>query len=324
MTSPRRLPAGTVFHVVMNAGSGAGDKEESRAKIEQGFGDAGHRVEFHLIDSADDIEATIEQAKQACQQDGGVLVAAGGDGTINATASASADSKIPFAVVPMGTFNYFARDIGMPPDPYAAAAAIAGGTVQPMHLARLNGRPFLVNASLGLYVKLIENREKYRHNLGGRRAAAVVSGLVTALRGHSTMTLELTVDGKPRRLRSALVFLGKNYLQLKNLDFDIAEGVAGGQVGVIVLRDNAPRTMLALAWNALRGRPQDTPKLQAFCAEMLEIKPRRATVDVVLDGEIVTLKTPLKVTIDKNALLLVRPHPADQQAEKNSLAKAET
>lgn len=307
----------------MNAGSGADDKDDSRARLERGFADSGHRTSFHLIDSPSDIAATIAAANEACGADGGVLVAAGGDGTINAAAAALAGGPVPLAVVPMGTFNYFARDIAMPPDPYAAAAAIAGGAVQPMHLARLNGRPFLVNASLGLYVKLIENREKYRHNLGGRRAAAVVSGLVTALRGHSTMALELTVDGKSRRLRSALVFLGKNYLQLKNLDFDIAEGVAGGQVGVIVLRDNAPRTMLALAWNALRGRPEDTPRLQAFCAESLEIKPRRATIDVVLDGEIVILETPLKVAIDKDALLVVRPRRADQQAEENSLAKAE-
>jgi len=308
----------------MNAGSGADDKDDSRAKLEQGFGESGHRVQFHLIDKADDIEATIAQAKQACEADGGVLVAAGGDGTINATASAAAGSEIPFAVVPMGTFNYFARDIGMPADPKDAALAIAGGTVQPFHIARINGHPFLVNASIGLYVKLIQNREKYRGTLGGRRAAAVVSGLLTALRGHAAMALDMKVDGKQRSLRTALVFLGKNYLQLKNLDFDIAEGIAAGQVGVIVLRDAAPRTLLGLAWRALRGRPEDTPKLHAFCTESLEIKPRRARIDVVLDGEIMTLKSPLKVTIDKNALQLVRPHPADSEAEKNSLAKAES
>lgn len=323
MTAPRVLPPGSVFHVVMNAGSGGDDKDESRAKIEQGFAQSGHQVRFHLIENANAIQATIDEARQACQEDGGVLVAAGGDGTINASAAAVAGSDIPFAVVPMGTFNYFARDIGMPLDPKDAAIAIAGGTIQPIHMARINGRPFLVNASIGLYVKLIENREKHRNRLGGHRLMAVVSGIATALRGHYTMALDMTVDGERRSQRTAMVFLGKNYLQLKNLDLDIAQGVASGQIGVIVLRDARTRSLLNVAWRALIGRLEDAPKLQAFCAEALEIKPHRSSVHAVLDGEIVTLQSPLKVEIENNALQLVHPRRADQQAEKNSLAKVE-
>lgn len=323
MTSPRRLPAGTVFHVVMNAGSGADDKDDSRARLKRGFAAGGHQVHFHLIDKSDDIEATIAQAREACARDGGVLVAAGGDGTINASATALAGGGVPLAVVPMGTFNYFARDIGMPPDPLDAAAAIAGGTIQPMHLARLNGRPFLVNASLGLYVKLIKERERFGFRFGRSRIMAVLSGLITALRGHHTMGLDMTIDGRQRSLRSAMVFLGKNYLQLKTLDLDIAEGVASGRLGVILLRDTRLSTLLSLAWRALSRQIEATPKLDAFCAERLTITPHRATVEAVIDGEIVTVTSPLEIEVDKDALLVVRPRPADQQAEENSLAKAE-
>lgn len=323
MTAPRRLPAGTVFHVVMNAGSGADDKDDSRARLRRGFAASGHQVQFHLIDRAEDIEATIAQGKKACAGDGGVLVAAGGDGTINAAAAALAGGPVPLAVVPMGTFNYFARDIGMPPDPLDAASAIAGGTIKPMHLARLNGRPFLVNASLGLYVKLIKERERFGFRFGRSRIMAVLSGLVTALRGHHTMGLDMTIDGKQRSLRSAMVFLGKNYLQLKTLNFDIAEGVASGQLGVILLRDARLATLLSLAWRAMSGRIEATPRLDAFCAERLVITPHRARVEAVIDGEIVRVNSPLQIEVDKDALLVVRPRPADQQAEKNSLAQAE-
>jgi diacylglycerol kinase family enzyme len=78
-----------------------------------------------------------------------------------------------------------------------------------------------------------------------------------------------------------------------------------------------------MAWRALRGRIEETPKLHAFCAERLEIKPQRPSIDAVIDGEIVNLRAPLKVEIEKNALLVVRPRPADAEAEPNSLAKAE-
>src|SRR5688572_14002955 len=120
LSTKRSLPPGSTIHVVMNAASGDDDKERSRAALEQAFASRNNPVRFHLIDNPDDVEQTIEEARQACIEQPGVLVAAGGDGTVNATVAAIAGSDIPFAVIPLGTFNYFARDIGMPLEPGAA------------------------------------------------------------------------------------------------------------------------------------------------------------------------------------------------------------
>jgi diacylglycerol kinase family enzyme len=318
----RSLPAGSTIHVVMNAASGNDDKDNSRTVLEKAFGARGNPVRFHLIESPDDIERTLAEAKQAALEQPGVLVAAGGDGTVNATAAVAAGSDILFAVVPLGTFNYFARDIAMPLEPAAAATAILGGVIEPIHVARINGQPFLVNASIGLYVRLIQERERHEATLGRNRVVAVASGLVTALRGHYSMTLEMVVDGKPRTVRTPLVFLGKNYLQLKNLDFDIAEGIAAGQVGVITIEDANPLTMIAIAWRALVGKPEQAAKLNAFCAEKLEIKTRRPLISAVVDGEIMVLKSPLKIEIQRNALQVVQPSAADSEAEPNALVAA--
>lgn len=317
------LPPGSTIHVVMNAASGDDDKERSRAALEQAFAARGNRVRFHLIDNPDDIEATIAEARQACLDQPGVLVAAGGDGTVNAAVAAIAGSDIPFAVIPLGTFNYFARDIGMPLEPGAAAAAILGGHIAPMHVARINKHPFLVNASIGLYVRLIQERERHEARLGRNRVVAVASGLVTALRGHYSMSLEMVVDGKPRTVRTPVVFLGKNYLQLKNLEFDIAEGIAEGKIGIVTLEDANPLTMIGIAWRSLFGKPEEAQKLNALCAEKLEIKTRRPLLSVVVDGEIMALQTPLKIEVQRNALRVVRPRPKDAEAEPNSLAVAE-
>jgi len=322
LTTQRRLPPGSTIHVVMNAGSGNDDKDSSRAALERAFAQRGNAVRFHLIENPDDIEETVQEAKQACIDQPGVLVAAGGDGTVNASVAAIAGSDIPFAVVPLGTFNYFARDIGMPLEPAAAASAILGGTIVPTHVARINHKPFLVNASIGLYVRLIQERERHEARLGRNRVVAVASGLVTALRGHYSMTLEMVVDGKPRTVRTPLVFLGKNYLQLKNLDFDIAAGIAAGQVGVITIEDAGPLTMVAIAWRALIGKPERAEKLNAFCVEKLEIKTRRPLISAVVDGEIMVLKSPLKIEIERNALQVVQPSATDSEAEPNALVAA--
>lgn len=306
----------------MNSGSGNDDKDSSRAALERAFAQRGNAVRFHLIHNSDDIESTIQEARQACIDQPGVLIAAGGDGTVNAAVAAIAGSEIAFAVVPLGTFNYFARDIGMPLEPEAAAAAILGGTIVPTHVARINDKPFLVNASIGLYVRLIQERERHEAKLGRNRIVAVASGLITALRGHYSMTLDMVVDGKPRTVRTPLVFLGKNYLQLKKLDFDIAEGIAAGQVGVITLEDASPLTMMAVAWRALVGKPEQLHQLNAFCAEKLEIKTRRPLISAVVDGEIMVLRSPLQIEIQRNALQVVRPSAADREAEPDALVAA--
>jgi len=322
MNDAPTLPANVTFHVVMNAGSGADDKELARRAMEKAFAARGNPVNFHLIEDASRIGAVIAEARQACLDAPGVLVAAGGDGTVNAAAAAVAGSDIPFAVVPMGTFNYFARDIGMPAEPGAAATAILDGEISAHHVASLNDRPFLVNASIGLYVRLMEVRERHEKRLGRNRIVAVVSGLVTALGDFYGMTLDLTADGRTETLRAPLVFLGKNYLQLRNLDFDIADGVADGRIGIIVLRDARPRAILGMAWLALLGRLQDALPLRAFCADRLEIRTRRRTVPAVIDGEIETLTSPLKIEIRRNALRVVRPRATRIEAEPNSLAAA--
>lgn len=319
---PRTLPSDCSLHVVMNAGSGDDDKQSSRQTLKEAFAAGGRRTVFHLIDDPQRIGAVIEETRQACHGDGGILVAAGGDGTVNACAEAAAGTDIPFAVVPLGTFNYFARDIGMPLEPAAAAAAILDGVVGPAHVARLNDHLFLVNASIGLYVRLIQEREKHNAALGRNRIVAVGSGLVTALRGHYAMTLDMVVDGKPFQVRTPLIFLGKNYLQLRNLELDIADCIAAGEIGVIMLQDANPLTVVGMAWQALLGRLEAANKLHAFCAEKLEIRTRRSTVSAVIDGEIVELRSPLKVEIQRNALQVVRPRPKDAEAEPNSLAAA--
>lgn len=322
MSSAPTLPDNVTFHVVMNAGSGADDKEAARLAMEKAFSSRGNAVRFHLIDDVSRIQSIIDGACQACRDAPGVLVAAGGDGTVNAAAAAVAGSDIPFAVVPMGTFNYFARDIGMPAEPEAAALAILDGEIAPQHVASLNGRLFLVNASIGLYVRLMEVRERHEERLGRNRIVAVVSGLVTALGGFYGMTLDLTADGRTETLRAPLVFLGKNYLQLRNLDFDIADGVAEGRIGIILLRDARPAAILGMAWLALLGRLQEALPLRAFCVDRLEIRTRRRNVPAVIDGEIETLTSPLKVEVRRNALRVVRPRAARIEAEPNSLAAA--
>src|SRR5258708_9624368 len=79
------------------------------------------------------------------------IVAAGGDGTVRAVAQELADSVVPLGILPLGTLNHFARDLGLPLDISSAVAVIAAGIVATIDAAEVNGRIFVNNSAIGLY-----------------------------------------------------------------------------------------------------------------------------------------------------------------------------
>src|SRR5438477_8094875 len=162
----------TLF-IVLNAGSGHGDKALIRATIESVLTQARRTHEMIVVENprelAEIARRTVERAR-AC---GGVVVAAGGDGTINTVAQATLGSGCAFGVLPQGTFNYFGRRHGIPADTAEAARVLATARAHPVQVGLVNDRVFLVNASLGLYPRLLEDREAWKAQLGRSRTVAL-------------------------------------------------------------------------------------------------------------------------------------------------------
>ncbi|KAG1389999.1 hypothetical protein G6F59_015349 [Rhizopus arrhizus] len=121
----------------------------------------------------------------------GVVSAAGGDGTLNAVAGTVLGQGVPFGILPQGTFNYFGRRYGISQDTEVALRGFLQGHLQPVQVGHLNGRLFLVNASLGLYPTLLEDREAYKQRFGRSRLVALWSGIVTLLRAPRQLRRQL-------------------------------------------------------------------------------------------------------------------------------------
>lgn len=151
-------------------------------------------------------------------------MAAGGNGTLNAVARAVLGSGVPFGILPQGTFNFFGRAHGIPQDAHAATRCLFDARIEPVQVGLLNDRLFLVNASLGLYPQLLEDREAYKQRYGRSRMVALWSGLVTLLRAPPQLTLQLEHGGQARTLRTPTLVVGNNALQLERLG--IAEAAA--------------------------------------------------------------------------------------------------
>lgn len=310
-------PAGTAgalpVTVLMNAGSGSQDKAAARQAIDAILRDGGRDTELRLARRPRDL---LPLARQAAAERPGILAAAGGDGTLNAIASVALEQNLPLAVIPMGTFNYFARDLGIPLDVAGAARVIIEGAVRRVPVGTVNGRLFLNNASVGLYRRLIERREFDKQRFGRNRLVALFSGLLSLLRSHRTYRLDLEIDGQPLSLATLTVFFGRNALQMEQLGLDEALCVARGEMAVLALRDVGRLELLGLTLQAARGQLETATELRQYCARRVDMdwpEGRSRRIRVALDGELVDCSLPLRVESVPDALqMLVPREPAPQ------------
>jgi diacylglycerol kinase family enzyme len=246
--------------------------------------------------------------RQAADTRPGILVAAGGDGTLNAVASMAHARALPFAVIPLGTFNYFARDLGIPLDAAEAARIIGEGCVRSVPIGCVNGKLFLNNASIGLYRRLIERRELHKRRFGRRRLVALFSGLFTLLGRNRSYRLRLEIDGQPLILSAPTVFFGRNALQMEQLGLGEALCVARGELAVLAPREVDRRALLGLALRGALGRLESAENLRQYCASKVQVDwldGRR--IRVAVDGELIECALPLVIEALPNALQVIVP-----------------
>ena len=299
----------------MNAASGHNDADEERKIMTGVFEDAGRKFEFLKIENPSQISEVCERAVRLATEQRGVVVAAGGDGTINAVASAVLGSCCPFGVLPQGTFNYFGRVNAIPQETRAAAVALLGASVSPVQVGAVNGRIFLVNASLGLYPQLLEDREVWKQQLGRSRFVAFLSGLATLLKARGQLKLEIELEGRSASLRTPTLFVGNNHLQLTRagIDENHAGAVNRGELAGIALRPIGTLALFGLLARGLLGRLGEADNIDSFAFRRLTVSPRgRKRVKVATDGEVTWMKTPLVFQVAAEPLLLLVPAPKDR------------
>ncbi|WP_085317330.1 diacylglycerol/lipid kinase family protein [Derxia lacustris] len=307
--------------VVANAGSGRHDSAELAQALTARLGvpGAGRRHELLLAQRGADLPALAVEALRRAQARRGVVVAAGGDGSINAVAQALLGADVALGVLPRGTFNYFARSQGVPIDLAEGIELLAQArpTLRRVQVGRVNGRVFLVNASLGLYPRLLEDREVWKQRLGRSRAVAALAALVTLWREHRPYALGLdraAPDGAADaalRLRASTLIVGNNPLQLARLGLPEAQAVVDGELAAFALPPLGPLALGRLLLAGALGRLADSEQLTRFAFGQLTVHAgqRRARhgVKLALDGELLRLATPLTFDLAPTPLHLVVP-----------------
>lgn len=309
--SPPAPTRDTPLFIVMNARSGAGDASDAREKMQSIFETAGQAHEFVLIDRPEDLPRQAERAVRAARERSGAVVAAGGDGTINAVATAALPFDLPFGIVPQGTFNYSSRTHSIPLDVEEATRALLDARLKPIQVGAVNDRIFLVNASLGLYPKVFEAREEAKAQYGRKRSVALWAGLIAMLQEHRQLSLEIEHDNEREIVRTPTLFVGNNPLQLERVGLPEAEDVQHRQLAAVIVRAHTP---LALLWLALRGalgQLGDAKNVRNFSFQKMAVNPwlryGRRDIKVAIDGEVLRLRPPLTFRVAPRSLWLMIP-----------------
>ncbi len=303
MTAPRPLPA------FVNPAAGS-----ARAAIAAVRADT--RFALHEV-APDALARAIADAAAAGHRR---VAVAGGDGTIATAAAAAAEHGLELAVLPGGTLNHFARDLGLPLGDLPACLAVAAeGRAEPADLGTVNGRPFLNTSAVGAYVTFVRTRERIERWAGYRVASALAAARVWfGLSAFAVVVREGERAGDAAHLAgSPLVFVGVGERDLTRAGRGARAPGGRSALHVVVVRARTRGRALALA---LRAAAQGLEALAATDAvdvllvDACAVRLRRARARVAVDGELVVLRAPLSYRVARGAFRVVLPPDAPPEA----------
>jgi diacylglycerol kinase family enzyme len=288
--------------VIMNRGAGGPD--DPGARIVELFSRNGKEVRLVHPDEANDISAL---AGEAATGDERVVVAAGGDGTISAVAAALVDTDKVLGVLAVGTLNHFAKDLGLPLDLESAIETIVAGEVVAVDVGEVNGRIFINNSSLGLYPRIVSNRQAQQQRLARGKWTAFFWATIQALRRFPFLDLRITLDGEVLSRRTAFLFVGNNEYEIAGFNLGSRMCLNAGKLGLYLTRSTGRLGLFRLAFHALFGRVDQAKDFDAFCVTEARIETGKRRVLVARDGEVDRIETPLSYRIRPAALRVLVP-----------------
>lgn len=275
--------------------SGTGD---SAARVTAAFARHGVNAEIRAVQGdrlAPCVREILAERTKGGGNDGLALAVAGGDGTISAAAGAFAGTDLPLGILPLGTLNHFAKDLGLPLDLDAAAAVIAAGKTRKVDVAELNGRVFVNNSSVGLYPFMVDRRVAHQHRHRVGKMLATLPAMVETLRGVSWHRLQVASSGARQTIRTPCIFVGNNCYEVGLKALGSRACLTDGELDVHVVRQQSRFGVFLLPFKIVLGIVDPERDVQSFRSRELEIvSRRRRSMRVSLDGEVVRMETPLR------------------------------
>ena len=288
--------------VIRNRGSGKQDDqaETIRAALQD-------KVAEFALRETDRGDRLIHLARQAVADGFDIVVAAGGDGTQSAVAGALAGTGTMMGVLPGGTFNYFARDLGVGETLEEGLETLQDARPRAVDIGQIEDLVFLNNVSLGAYPHILKTREGIYKRWGRSRMAAYWSVLVALRRLRNPMRLTAKVDGQERRFTTALVFVARSAYQLDAFGLDGADAIRAGNMAVLIAKARKPLPLLRSAFRLALGLSAKDSDFDLIVTDSLVIDTGQFRQLIAHDGEKTRMKSPFHVQVLHGALTVLVP-----------------
>lgn len=297
------------YFMLGNVKSGKRSRERLEALREKLAECLGGPVDWLPVRGGKGLAEALDKVRSAGR---GTLFVAGGDGTISAAADAIKDTDVALAPLPMGTFNFFARGLGIPETPEDAVRALCSGEVAHIPVGEVNGRVFLNNASVGLYPTILAARESIYNSWGRSRFAAYWSVLKTVMRGGHRMRFTFRSNGDEHDLVTPMFFVAANPFQLEHFRLEGADTIRADEH--LVAFAGSDRGRFGLISTALRlatGRARRDAEFDLMDGREMELRTWRRRVSVAIDGERMRFQTPVRFRMRPGGLRVLAPKQAD-------------
>lgn len=290
--------------VIVNASAGNGANPDWAQGLEQKFAAAGLQARLHVIQQGSEI---VPAVAAAVQQGARLVVAGGGDGTVSAVATGLVGTDAALGVLPMGTLNHFAKDLGIPLEQEQAIAVIAGGRALQVDVGEVNGRIFINNSSLGLYPDIVRDREQRQRRLGHGKWRALLAASVAAARRYPVLTVQVEVDGQTLLRRTPFVFVGNNEYTMEGFEIGERAALDRGQLSLYLTHRMGRFGLLHLAFMALLRRLDQARDFDVLTAREFLVKTGHRRLRVATDGEVTAMEPPLRYRLRPGALTVLVP-----------------
>ena len=289
--------------VIVNVGARKADGLVIKQQLDEIFSSKGVEADIQLGRSGAEI---VELAQRAAKGESRVVVAAGGDGTVNAVASELVGTGKILGVLPLGTLNHFAKDLDIPLDIESAVDVITQQTITQIDIGEVNGRCFINNSSIGLYPQIVQEREQQQAQ-GRSKWLAFFSALLIIIHRYPLLTVRLNADSRELRRRTPMVFLGNNEYELQGLNMGSRRCLNRGLLFLYVTREMSRWRLFKMGLAALFGKLNDASDLDVMCAREVSVQARRRRLRVALDGEVTVMRLPLRYRARPAALPVIVP-----------------
>lgn len=235
-----------------------------------------------------------------------LFIAAGGDGTVNSVVQPLVHSEATLAVIPAGTYNHFAKDIGIPLDWRSALDVALKGEPHQIDTARVNDRFFVNNVSLGLYPELVARREERGRDYPRWKARLYAAWVTLNKYPHVTFTVE--TEHHSEVIRTQVFMVSNNSYDLSRMGIEAPRSrMTEGRLLVYWLPHLSRLALMKFAAHYLAGRVTTTPGFRSFRTQRMKVQSRHRTLHVGIDGEVYDMAMPLVVTIVPQSLVVRVP-----------------